>query len=152
MHIEVDQSGKIEDTRVDTVVAFSNGMTYGILIPAKVKRIVTKRLRGRGKTKRGITLLLFSACLFLLLRDHLGQIERVTIDVEYLGKDADIRGNLLYHIHRHGLMLHKDQIAFRQVGKRSSAHERALATYKGECEPNRQITTDELLELLGFVK
>ena len=152
MHVEVDQSGKVEDTRVDTVLAFSNGMNYTILIPAKVKRIVTKQLRGRGKTKRGITLLLFSACLFLLLRDHLEQIERVTIDVEYLGKDADIRGNLLYHVHRHGLMLHKDQIAFRQVGKRSSAHTRALAIYRGEYKPNRRITTDELLELLGFVQ
>ncbi len=152
MHVEVDQSGKIEDTRVDTVLAFSDGMNYAILIPAKVKRIVTEQLRGRDKTKRGITLLLFSACLFLLLRDHLKQIERVTIDVEYLGKDADIRGNLLYHIYRHGLMLHKDQIAFRPLGKRSPAHTRALAIYRGEYKPNRRITTDELSELLGFIQ
>jgi hypothetical protein len=152
MHVEVDQSGKVENTRVDTVLAFSNGMNHAILVSAKVKRIVTKQLRGRGKPKRGITLLLFSACLFLLLRDYLEQIERVTIDVEYLGKDADIRGNLLYHVHRHGLTLHKDQIAFRQLGKQSPAHTQALAIYRGEYKPNRRITTDELLELLGFIQ
>jgi len=152
MHIEVDQSGKVEDTQVDTVLAFSNGMSYAILIPAKVKRVVTRRLRAQGRTRRGVTVLLFSACLFLLLRDYLEQIEQVTIDIEYPGKDADIKGNFLYHVYRHGLMLYKDQIAFRQVGEGSSAHKRALAIYRGECKPNRQITTNELLELLGFVQ
>jgi len=46
MHVEVDQSGKVENTRVDTVLAFSNGMNHAILVSAKVKRIVTKQLRG----------------------------------------------------------------------------------------------------------
>lgn len=39
MQIEIDQSGKIEDTRKDTVLAFSNGKNYSILIPAEVKRL-----------------------------------------------------------------------------------------------------------------
>jgi hypothetical protein len=45
LDIEVDQSGKIEDTRVDTVIAFSNGLSGTILIPAVVKRVCIRALR-----------------------------------------------------------------------------------------------------------
>lgn len=38
MQIEVDQSGKIGDTKVPTVLAFSNEDSHSILIPATVKR------------------------------------------------------------------------------------------------------------------
>lgn len=36
--VEVDQSGKIGDTKVHTVLAFSNSYGFSILIPANVKR------------------------------------------------------------------------------------------------------------------
>ena len=71
MDVEVDQSGKIEDTNVDTVLAFSNRMSYVILIPAKVKRAAFQVLRARRKTSKANTLRLFSVSLFLLLQDHL---------------------------------------------------------------------------------
>jgi len=59
MRVEVDQSGKIGDTRVPTVLAFSDGNTYAIVIPAKVKRKCVHRLRRRGEA--GTTLWLFLA-------------------------------------------------------------------------------------------
>lgn len=47
MRVEVDQSGKIGDTKVPTVLAFSNGRSFAVLIPAIVKRECLKRLRGQ---------------------------------------------------------------------------------------------------------
>jgi hypothetical protein len=37
LRIEVDQSGKIEQTHRDTALAFSNEISYAVLIPARVK-------------------------------------------------------------------------------------------------------------------
>ena len=60
MHVEVDQSGKIEDTATDTVLAFSNEADFAILIPAKVKRVCLRRLRNRGKAGKSIYWLVFA--------------------------------------------------------------------------------------------
>ncbi len=49
MKVEVDQSGKIGDTKIPTVLAFSNGKKLSILIPAKVKRECILRLREKRK-------------------------------------------------------------------------------------------------------
>ncbi|MFQ6014280.1 MAG: hypothetical protein ACE5NP_02405 [Anaerolineae bacterium] len=151
MHVvEVDQSGKMEKTRIGTVLAFSNGIQYAILVSATVKRTVLHRLRRRGKSRRAATVLMFAACLFLLLRDHMEHLAHVVIDVEYPGKDAHIRGSLLYHCRRHRIKVHKDQIVFHQVGKKSPAHELALAVYRGEERPDQEISDQELLEVLGI--
>ena len=50
MHVvDVDQSGKFENTQMDTVLAFSNAIHYAILIPAQVKRDCIAVLREGGK-------------------------------------------------------------------------------------------------------
>ena len=38
MHIEVDQSGKIEQLNKDTVIAYSNKTQYSVLISKEVKQ------------------------------------------------------------------------------------------------------------------
>jgi hypothetical protein len=47
--VQVDQSIKVEQTHKDTVVAFSDGIRYAILIPARVKREAIQRLRRSGR-------------------------------------------------------------------------------------------------------
>lgn len=151
MHIvEVDQSGKVEKTNRHTVLALSDGIQCAILVPAAVKQTAIQRSRDRGKSRQMATLLMFAACLFLLLKDHMEQLDRVVVDVEYPGKDADIRGSLLYHFYRHHIRVHKDQIVFHQVGRKSPAHELALAVYREEREPDWEVSERELLELLGL--
>lgn len=46
--IEIDQSGKIEDTSKDTVLALSNGIQFSILISRKIKPIINFGLVGKG--------------------------------------------------------------------------------------------------------
>jgi hypothetical protein len=50
MHIEVDQSGKIERTQRNTVLAFSNEIEYAALFLAVEKRESVTWLRQRGES------------------------------------------------------------------------------------------------------
>lgn len=147
-HIEVDQSGKIERTQVNTVLAFSDGIKASILILGVEKRECLRRLRQRGGSVSILYLKLFASALFLLLRDYLDQLEVVTIDMEYPGKEAEVRAMLLNHIWRIAPAFSKDQIAFGEIGKKSPAHYSALAVFRGEEEPGRRVRASELLRLL----
>ncbi|MBM3135442.1 MAG: hypothetical protein FJZ89_09230, partial [Chloroflexi bacterium] len=75
MHIAVDQSGKIEQTDKATALAFSNGISYAVLIPARVKRKAITILRATGRRGKSVYISLFAAALYQLLKDHLDKIE-----------------------------------------------------------------------------
>lgn len=74
MHIEIDQSIKIEYTSQETVLAFANGKIFTILIPARVKRLCLAYLRQKHIGSPRLQIRLFAAVLFLLLKDHIHQI------------------------------------------------------------------------------
>ena len=146
--VEVDQSTKIEQSG-DTVLAFSDGISDAILVPSRVKTQAFRALRDKGKSKKIAQLLLFSACLYLLFKDHLNQFQRVEIDIEYPEKDADIRANLLRLIWRQDPAFEPEKIVFRRVGKGSPADKKARAVREGKDKECRKITLEELLELVG---
>ena len=148
MRIEVDQSGKIEQTAVNTVLAFSDGEQRTLLIPAQVKRQALVYLRGREKSRKSSVLLVFSAALFLLLKEIAEQITLVIIDREYEGHEATIRGRLLQLLREADLQVRADAIAFGSVGRKSEAHYLAWRVHKGEISPDHQVTLSELLEVL----
>ena len=147
-NVEVDQSGKIERTQVNTALAFSDRIEASILILAVEKRECVKKLRQRGESGRTMYLKLFAAALFLLLKDYLDQIDVITVDTEYSGKEAEIRAMLLNHIWKTDSTFSKERIVFRRVGKKSPAHRKALAVYRGEEEPDRKVRARELLRLV----
>lgn len=146
MHIQVDQSGKIEVLTVDTVLAFSNDITVTLFVPATAKRETYQTLKNRGVKPKAIGIRMFAAGLFLLLRDHLALIDTVTVDVEFEGWEGEIRGLLLGHIHQQAPNFPKECIIFKHVGKKARCHTIALATYRGERRPDKGITSKELLE------
>ena len=149
MDVEVDQSCKVEETG-DTVLAFSDGLDYVIIIPDKVKKAAFRLLQvERRKTRKVATIWLFAVCLYLLLRDYLGVIEHVTIDVEYAGRDSDIKGILLMLIHYEYPAFTKDRISFALVGKKSRAHAKAWTVHKDKSKADKKITRAELLDLLS---
>ena len=51
MKIEIDQSGKVEDTAKPTVIAYANGNSRAILIPASNKRQLQELYRRVGKPR-----------------------------------------------------------------------------------------------------
>lgn len=147
--VEVDQSGKIEDTATSTVLAFANGHSYAILIPATVKRSCLHTLRQRGKTGKSLYRRLFTKALFLLLKDHITEIVVVTVDEEYTGYSAQIKQELLRLLWASGLTVDPNQIRFGliQRGRRDNppAHNKAYAVHRGNEKPDRVITVGELL-------
>ena len=146
MHVvDVDQSGKFENTQVDSVVAFSNGIQFTVLIPAHVKRDCVTQLRGRGVPAPTFYVQLFATCLYFLLRDHIEQMNVVTIDTEYPGKNAQIKEHLLHLLRRGGYSVQSEQIAFGLVGKKSGAHIAAIAVFRGQAQPNITVRLEDLL-------
>ena len=149
--VEVDQSGKVERTQIDTVLAFANGRSYAIRIPASVKRQALEFLRQKprhAKNKKAMYLRLFSAGLFILLKDQLKMCGEIIIDAEYTGSDADIRGMLLTWIRQTDSEFAKSRLAFRQIGKKSPAHNLALAVFRGVRRADYVVTFEDLLTWL----
>jgi len=143
--VEVDQSGKIEDTRVATVVAFSNGIHRAVLIPAQVKRECITALRASGKATPTVIAHIFAAALYLLLKDHIQDIALAVIDVEYVGHGQEIKQHLLNLLRRGGHPVTADQISLQHIGKKSPAHLLAIDTLRGRRLPDWRVTLEELL-------
>ena len=143
--VDVDQSGKFENTQVDTVVAFSNGIQFTVLIPAQVKRDCVTQLRGRGVPPPTFYVQLFATCLYFLLRNHIERLTHVTIDIEYSGKNAQIKEHLLHLLRRRGHTVESAQIGFGLVGKKSGAHSKAIAVFRGEVQPNVILRLEDVL-------
>ena len=149
MHLTIDQSGKIERTNVDTVLAYaSQSGGRSVRVPASVKRECLAEMRNRGKGKVTAVIQLFSAALFLLLEDTFDESTILIIDQEYPGHEGNIKGMLLRMASRRGIFLHKDQIIFQEIGKKANAHFWAYGVYAGKRRADRTLTTRELMELL----
>lgn len=146
MHnVEVDQSGRTDVLTDDTALAFSDEIQAAILIPAAVKRQCHRRLKMTGLRKRLIGIRLFAAGLVLLLRPYIATLELIIIDQEYEGWEPAIKEHLLRHLRRERPNLSNQQVVFQRIGKGAQAHSVALATYRGDREPNRRIGVEELL-------
>ena len=145
MRIEVDQSGKIEQTNRDTALAFSNEISYAVLIPAGVKREAINLLRATGRRGKTLYISLFAAALYQLLKDHLDKVDIIVIDVEYEGNEQDVKLTLLNLIWQRHPTYPATNITFRRIGKRSAAHKKALATYRGVATAHRTLKVEELL-------
>jgi hypothetical protein len=148
VHIQVDQSGKIERTQRNTVLALANEMEYAVLFLAVEKRESVTRLRQKGESGKTLYLKLFAAALFLLLEDHVDQLDEVVIDQEYPGKESQIRELLLNHIWKVSPSFSRERIVFGQIGKKSPAHRKALAVYRGQAQADRKIRARDILRLL----
>lgn len=143
--VEVDQSGKVEETTTDTVLAYSNGITFTLLITKEVKRNYIKAFRAHGFSGKEFYLRLFVIGLFYLLKDIIERTQQIFIDHEYYGHDGRIKDLLINFLLRAGYAVDYHQIQFKYIGKHSRAHTIALSTLRKELKPNRIITTKDIL-------
>ena len=102
-------------------------------------------LRRRGLQGPTFYIQLFTTALFFLLKDHIKDLDRVVIDVEYYGKEAQIKQHILHLLRRAGYQVVTDQIQFQRIGKKSSAHVLALGTFQGNRAPNVVLSEEKLL-------
>lgn len=144
MHIEVDQSGKIEDLRQDTVVAFRNSEQFSVLLPKKIKREVFQEFRGIKQLRFRI----FAICLYYCLENYIENKQLISIDMEYYGKDDEIKTYLIPLIKKKYKNFDKGILRFAQIGKKSRAHEIAILTNRRVLRPNRILTKQDILRKL----
>lgn len=146
--IEVDQSGKVEQTG-PTALAFSNDMQKAILIPPAVKRRAIEQLRRLGRKHQSTVNRVFAAGLVLLLRDVIAEGEPICIDCEYTGHQATIKNLILHYARRLGLQVDKESVTFGLIGKRSPAHSVAISVFRKKRSPDHLVTYEELWSLVG---
>jgi len=151
MKIYIDQSGKIESTNQPTIIAFSNGESGAVLIAAKDKKAIQEYCRffNRGRIFIYKT---FACLIFILIRNKLKQIDQIIIDEEYKGHEAEIKHYLLQIIRKAGNDFPKDNIIFRQIGKKSNAHLLAYRIRKGKEKPNFIAQKNQLIPYLFRLK
>lgn len=148
MHIEIDQSGRIENLTQDSVLAFSNEIKFSIFIDRREKRKCYQILKERYQIAKNLVLKIFAASIFLLIRDYLDKLDGVIIDIEYPGREGDIKGMLLRQIWKIQPDFAKDKIDFLFLGKKSKAHFIAYGVYQEKIKPDREIKASEILSLL----
>lgn len=143
MNIEIDQSGKVEQTDKDTVLAFSNGKSFTVKIKASTKRRLQEIYRRMG-TPRLFVINTLSTLIFILIKDYLKDIKEITIDVEYAGKQKLITEFLKELITRHKYLV--PEINFQLIGKHSKAHQKAIEVFRKKSKPDQLISLEDILK------
>jgi hypothetical protein len=147
MRIEIDQSGKIENTSKHTIIAFSNHKFRSILMSAKEKREVQKVFRNIGKP-RLFVYRLFAIMIFLLVREHIKEIREIIIDTEYPGNEALIKNFILHEVWKIEPDFPRQGILFQQIGKKSRAHFLAYGIAIGKKKADREVNAKEALKMI----
>lgn len=145
MKVEIDQSGKIGDTKVSTVLAFSNEEDFAILIPATVKRKCLLALRERGKDADSLYIQLFSICLYLLLKNRTRRLTQIVVDDEYPEHESQISQQVLNLMRRAKITPSRLYMSFERIGKKSRAHEKAWNVFKRKEKPGKVIGFREIM-------
>lgn len=115
MKIEIDQSGKIEQTNRLAVVGFANGRSGTIIISAKEKQLVRSQFR-KVSEPRVLIYKMFSALIYLLIRDYIDELDQIVIDREYPGHERLIKDHLTQLIRINKPTIDPEIIYFKEIG------------------------------------
>lgn len=91
---------------------------------------------------------MFSAGLVLLLEQCPAPQPWVTVDLEYVGWEGEIKRHVLNRLVPAGHWIRKHQIIFDRIGKASPAHDLAWRTFRGKAAPTLRATLANLMRVL----
>lgn len=143
MKIEIDQSGKIEDTSKHTFLAFSNSEHFVIKISGAEKRKLQKHFRKIDKAKLFI-FLVFTALVIILLKNLKSKSNQIVIDIEYPGRSHMIKDFIRIYYPDFEI----EDIDFHQIGKKSRAHYLAHGTAIKVLNPDLIINAKDILKVI----
>jgi hypothetical protein len=123
MKIEIDQSGKIENTNRKTVIAFSNSKNGVLVILPKDKKAIQKYFRTIGKPKLFIHIT-FVTLIYFLIKSHIKTNDQIVIDREYPGYEKLII-RLFKDLIKNNTSVKGISVSIAQIGKKSPAHDLA---------------------------
>lgn len=145
MRIEIDQSGKLENTNVSTAVGFSNGKSKSIIISSREKIKLQKYFRDIGK-RRIYIYFSFSALIYLLIKSE-KSIEEMIIDTEYPGQEPLIKNYIVNLCGASKKKFDKRQLYFKQIGKKSRAHYISITSYRTK-RGNVRVFAQDIINLI----
>ena len=152
MKIEIDQSGKIEDTAKKTIVADSLG--NAVYISAQNKRDALKLFRQQSNPRMFIIKLFALCCAHLIVKTFSPSKNKASltyiIDVEYDRLDNDIKAYIQRFLISFNHDIPSNQIRFSRVGKSSKSHKYAYQYAKDSKQRRllQEITLDEIKRIL----
>lgn len=145
MKIEIDQSGKVEATNKPTVVAFSNDKNRSVIIFSRDKKYLQKIFR-EAANPQIFVYKTFAVLIFFLIKDHLKKIQQIIIDREYIGYEKLIKQFILEMCQKYHLRIDPSIIHFRNIGKKSKAHNIAIDAYQKR-KADTRITARDFLRV-----
>jgi len=146
---QIDQSGKVEQTQIDTIVALANGTDGSVLCKTQTKRILQEVFR-RQKRAKLFPYLTFAALVAILIKICAPK-RKVIIDTEYYGHNNLIRERIIAYLRLLGQQ-NMMPIEFGYVGKNSPAHTLAAHVGNKKRKPTKKVTLEEILKLLFAIK
>lgn len=148
MRVQVDQSGKIEDTRRLTIVAFANGKIRTAKISGVEKRKLIKSMRALDYPQKAYIYKIFAGLIFFLLKNQ--GAKEVVIDKEYPGHEPLIKDLILNLFKKAEQKTPK--INFDLIGRESLAHKIALEVFRGKRKADIIIEAEDVLGLFYTTK
>ena len=149
MSYQVDQSGKIEQTEKDTIIALSNDHNLTVLLKSKTKRIIQKWFKEEN-SQRFFAYVTFAALLAILIKME-SPTKRVEIDKEYPGHEDLITERVSVYLKFLGVKK-VPVLEWGHVGKTSDAHNLGAKVSHGKLKPSRIISLEEVMELILEIK
>ncbi len=143
--LQIDQSGKIEQTNMDTVVALANSEYFAVVLKKKDKRLLEKIFKKMGKIK-SYPYVVFASLVAIILKVASVK-QKVVVDREYIGHENLIRERVLHFLQLQGVG-HELMITFGHVGKLSNAHDVAAKVGTKKIKPDKIVSLEEVLELV----
>ncbi len=142
MAFQIDQSGKIEQTSLDTIIALSNSKKYCVVLKRRTKRLLQEEFRLRKKPRMFIFDTFCALLAIILLK--VKPASSVFIDKEYFGNEDLIKARILEFINKLSKSDSIPEIEFILVGKSSPAHLLAAKVGKKEVKPDKVVTLEEI--------
>lgn len=150
MSVEIDQSGKIENTSVITILAFSNNKNGYIYMKPLCKRRLRNYFSERKKT-RVFIYKTFAALLYVMVIRYKLRGD-INIDIEYPGNMNLIKSYLYRIFKKFGFHSENIDLYFVYVGKRSRAHCLAIHEYRAKKHiRENEVTFKEVVEILDKI-
>jgi hypothetical protein len=139
MRIEIDQSGKVEDTSCKTVIALSNQIKHALVVSAREKRKLQEFFRIIGKPRMFVDVS-FAVLVSLVIKKSVGIGKKIIVDMEYEG-----HSRVIETIINGGEEM--ADIRWEKIGKNSKAHDLAYKVYAGKRKADEAIRAEQIWKL-----
>lgn len=150
MKVEIDQSGKLEQSQTDTIMAYANSHNDSVIVKSTVKQQVIRLLRYSPISQKDACMIWFAVVIFLLVKD-VSKNTTLIIDKEYPGRERIIEKILSKLLQEYYNNRWSGSIRFQKIGKASPAHIVAWSLHRSKQKGEiRQLKKEEMLTLMGI--